>query len=268
LHRRIAEALEQRFPALVEARPELAAHHYGEAAIADKGSPIGISRANRQISRGARRSHNYASASVCWAGYRRLTRQQLELDIHITLLSALMASKGYADPETVTVLERANRLVTETGVVGTQLHFSVLYGLWVSNETAGAVAAALEHATNFLSVAQSQPFSGPLLVAHRALAHSMMYSGDYPPALAHAETAASSYRPDEHRDSAFRYGQDIGVSAFVVLAWALWHRGYPDQSARAADRALALSRRLGHDHTLAHASGRGPRPGYRHRLRL
>ena len=63
----------------------------------------------------------------------------------------------------------------------------------------------------------------------------------------------SLYRPDEHRDSAFRYGQDIGVSVFVQSSWALWHRGYPDQSARAADRALALSRQLGHAHTLAHA---------------
>ena len=81
----------------------------------------------------------------------------------------------------------------------------------------------------------------------------MISSGDYRAALAHLETAASLHRPDEHRDSAFRYGQDIGVSAFVVLSWALWHRGYADQSARAADRALALSRRLGHPHTLAHA---------------
>jgi hypothetical protein len=37
------------------------------------------------------------------------------------------------------------------------------------------------------------------------------------------------------------------------LSWALWHRGYPDQSARAADRALAYSRELGHAHTLSHA---------------
>src|SRR5271156_2918014 len=49
--------------------------------------------------------------------------------------------------------------------------------------------------------------------------------------------------------------EDIGVSAFAMLSWALWHRGYPDQSARAADRALALSRQLGHAHTLAHALG-------------
>src|SRR5271156_2298491 len=70
--------------------------------------------------------------------------------------------------------------------------------------------------------------------------------------LVHFETAVSLHRPDEHRDSALRYGQDIGFSAFVQLSWALWHRGYPDQSARAADRALAYSRELGHAHTLSH----------------
>jgi len=80
-----------------------------------------------------------------------------------------------------------------------------------------------------------------------------MCSGDHRAALAHFETAASLYRPDEHCDSAFHYGHDIGVSAFVMLSLALWHRGYPDQSARAADRALAYSRQLGHAHTLAHA---------------
>jgi predicted ATPase len=129
----------------------------------------------------------------------------------------------------------------------------VLFGLWSYNHNAGAVAAGLEHATNFLSLAQSQPSSGPLLVGHRVLALSLIHSGDHRAALEHFETAASLHRPDEHRDSAFHYGQDIGVSAFVQLSWALWHRGYPDQSARAADRALAYSRQLGHAHTLAHA---------------
>jgi predicted ATPase len=81
----------------------------------------------------------------------------------------------------------------------------------------------------------------------------LIYGGDYRAALAHFETAASLYRPEEHHDSAFHYGQDIGVNAFVQLSWALWHRGYPDQSARAADRALAYSRQLGHALTLSHA---------------
>jgi hypothetical protein len=256
LHRRIAEALEQRFPDLVETRPEILAHHYGEAAIANKA--IGYWHLAGKLS--ATKSAVREAIAQLRRGLSLLDglpetreRKQLELDIHITLVSALMAGKGYGDPEVVAALERANRLVTETGAIGTPLHFSVLFGLRVSTANSGAISAALEHATNFLSSAQSQPASGPLLVGHRILAHSLMYSGDYRAALGHFETAASLYRPEEHRDFAFRYGQDIGVSAFVQSSWALWHLGYPDQSARAADRALALSRQLGHAHTLAHA---------------
>jgi len=255
LHRRIAEALEQRFPDLVETRPEILAYHYGEAVIADKA----IAYWHRAGKLSAAKSAVHEAIAQLRRGLGLLDglpetpeRKQLELDIHVTLTQALMAGKGYADPEVVGALERANRLVTETGAVGTPFHFSVLYGLWVSTVNAGAIAAALEHATNFLSSAQSQPSSGPLLVGHRILAHSLVF-GDQRAALAHLETAVSLHRPEEHRDSAFHYGQDIGVSAFVMLSWALWHRGYPDQSARAAERALALSRELGHAHTLAHA---------------
>ena len=79
-----------------------------------------------------------------------------------------------------------------------------------------------------------------------------MRSGNHRAALAHLETAVSLYRPDEHRDDPFHYGQDFGVSAFGYLSLALWHCGYPEQSARAADRALAYSSELGHAHTLAH----------------
>ena len=129
-------------------------------------------------------------------------RKQLELDIHVTLTTALMAGKGYADPEVAATLERANRLVTETASVGTPLHFSVLYGLWVSACTRGAIPVALEHATNFLSVAQSQPSSGPLLIGHRILAHPLMYSGDHrcsPGAFRNGRVVASARRASQFR---------------------------------------------------------------------
>jgi predicted ATPase len=256
LHRRIAEALEQRFPDLVETRPEILAHHYGEAAMASEAIAYWHRAGKLSVAKSAVREATAQlrrGLSLLDGLPETRERKQLELDIHVTLTTALMAGKGYADPEVVAALERANRLVTETAAVGTPLHFSVLYGLWNSTLVGGAIAAGLEHATNFLSSAQSQPSSGPLLVGHRILGWSLMPSGDYRTALAHLKTAASLYRPDEHRDSAFLYGQDIGVGAFVHLSWALWHRGSPDQSARAADRALALGRELGHAHTLAHA---------------
>jgi tetratricopeptide (TPR) repeat protein len=227
LHRRIAEALEQRFPDFVETRstiasntgarspgvPEILAHHYGEAAIADKAiaywhlagkstvAKSAVREATAQLRRGL---------SLLEGLPETRERQQLELDIHVTLTQALMAGKGYADPETVAALERANRLVTEMAAVGTPVHFSVLFGLWVSTYTSGNIAAALEHAANFLSSAQSQPSSGPLLVGHRILASSLIAIGDYRAALEHFETAASLYRPDEHRDSAFATGRTLG----------------------------------------------------------
>jgi len=248
--------LEQRFPDLVETRPEIVAHHCGEAALPDKAITYWHLAGKSSVAKSAVReaiAQLRRGLSLLDGLPETRERKQLELDIHITLISALRAGKGFASPEVVAALERANRLVTETAAVGSPPHFSVLFGLWSYNHNAGTVAAALEHAANFLSLAQSQPSSGPLLVGHRILAYSLMRSGGYRAALAHLETAASLHRPDEHRDSAFRYGQDVGVSAFVQLSWALWHRGYPDQSARAADRAIAYSRQLGHAHTLAHA---------------
>jgi class 3 adenylate cyclase/predicted ATPase len=257
LHRRIAEALEQRFPDFIETRPEILAHHYGEAGIADKAIAYWHLAGKSSVARSAVRE----ALAQLRRGLGLLDglpetreRQQLELDIHVTLSTALMAGKGYADPEVLAELERANRLVTETGAVGTPLHFSVLFGLWVSNVNTGPIAAALDHATNFLSSAQSQPSSGPRLMGHRILAQSLMMSGDYRAALVHFETAASLYRRDEHRDSALRYAAvDVGVSAFAQLSCALWHCGYPGRSAQAADRVFAYSRQLGHAHTLAFA---------------
>jgi predicted ATPase len=217
LHRRIAEALEQQFPDLVETRPEIVAHHYGEAALPDKAIAYWHLAGKLSVAKSAVReaiAQLRRGLGLLDALPETRERQQLELDIHVTLVSALRAGKGFANPEVLAALERANRLVTETASVGSPPHFSVLFGLCSYHQNAGPLAAALEHAGNFLSFAQSQTSSGPLLVGHRTLAISLMHSGDYRAALAHAETAASLYRPDEHRDSAFHYGVDIGVSAF------------------------------------------------------
>src|SRR5271167_2009435 len=135
LHRRIAEALEQRFPDLVQTRPEIVALHYGEAALPDKAITYWhlagkLSVAKSAVTEAIAQLRRALSLLDGLPATRE--RQQLELDIHVTLTAALMAGKGNADPEVFAALERANRLVTETASVGTPLHFFVLYGLWVS----------------------------------------------------------------------------------------------------------------------------------------
>jgi len=220
LHRRIAEALEPRFPESVETRREILAHHYGEAAIADKAITYWHLAGKLSVARSAVReaiAQLRRGLGLLEGLPETRERKQLELDIQVTLTTALRAGKGLADPEVVVAAERANRLVIETASVGSPLHFSVLYGLWVSSMAGGSIAAGLEHATNFLSIAQSQPSSGPLLDGHCIVANSLISSGDYRAALAHLETAASTMhwqqRPPPARGAGTQKFIDCAVSS-------------------------------------------------------
>jgi predicted ATPase len=71
--------------------------------------------------------------------------------------------------------------------------------------------------------------------------------------LSHLDRAITLYRPEEHRELAFRFGADIGVTAQCVRAWALWHGGYPDQARRALKDGVEQARQSVHRHTVAYA---------------
>jgi len=110
----------------------------------------------------------------------------------------------------------------------------------------------LRLAREFQSLAESQATSGPRLIGHRILGASLMVVGNYREALPHLTFAASLYQPDEHRELAFRYGQDVGATALCYLAWALWHNGFFAQATLTADRATRHAREFGHAHTLVY----------------
>jgi predicted ATPase len=151
------------------------------------------------------------------------------------------------------VLGRARGLIVETEAADTILHFSVLYGLWVARYLGGEPVAALDQEKEFLSLAQSQTRSGLLLVGHRLVGSSLLFTGDYRGALSHLDRATALHQPEEHRELAFRFGADIGATALCGRAWALWHCGYPDQARRALDEGLQYARQSVHRHTLAYA---------------
>jgi predicted ATPase len=255
IHQRIAEALEAQFSSLIEAQPQIAAYHFGEASQTEKAvsywhragevsvAKSAVREADTQLRRGLALLRSLPESGE---------RKRRELDFHITLTSALMGAKGYADPEMGAVLERSQQLLSETDCVGSPLHFSVLYGIWVVAYVGANAKRLLDLAREFESLAESQPSSGPRLIGHRILGASLMVVGNYREALPHLALAASLYQPDEHRELAFRYGQDLGAAALCYLAWALWHNGYLDQAALTADRAIRHAREFEHAHTLVY----------------
>ena len=255
VHRRIAEALEARFSSLIEAQPEIAAHHFGEGLETGKAvaywhragqvsvTKSAVREADTQLRRGLALLRSLPESDE---------RKRRELDFHITLTTALMGARGYADPEIAVLLERSQQLVTETGGLGSALHFSVLYGIWVVAYVGGNAKRLLDFAREFQLLAESQAASGPCLIGHRLLGSSLMVVGNYREALPHLTLAASLYQPDEHREFAFRYGQDVGATALCYLAWALWHNGLLAQATLTADQAIRHAREFGHAHTLVY----------------
>jgi predicted ATPase/DNA-binding response OmpR family regulator/class 3 adenylate cyclase len=257
LHARIAAVLEEHFPEVADQQPALLALHHTEAGSTEQ-AVIYWGKAGR---RSAARSAMTEAESQLRRGLRLISnlpdsreRQQQELDLQVTLASALMESKGHVHPDVAAVLGRARSLIVETDARGTILHFSVLYGLWVAQYLGGNPTAAIEQGNEFLSLAQSQIQSGLLLVGHRLVGSALVLAGrNYAAALSHLDRAVELYRPEEHQEIAFRFGADIGITAQCARALALWHRGYPDQALKAVEEGLHHARQSIHRHTLAYA---------------
>jgi DNA-binding winged helix-turn-helix (wHTH) protein/predicted ATPase len=256
LHARIARALGELFPSLQDTQAEILAHHFTEAGLVEQAVAF-WSRAGQQS---AAKSAFVEAIAQLQRGLALIIelpdsaqRKQRELELQVTLAPAMMEAIGHTNAEVAQVLERARSLIVDTAAAGTILHFSVLYGLWVAQLLGGDAKATLVQGQEFLALAQSQTHSGLLLVGHRLVGTAMILSGDFPEALSHLDRAVELYVPEEHRALAFRFGADIGITALAVRAWALWHRGYPDQASQAAEEAVRQARQSVHRHTLAYA---------------
>ena len=72
-------------------------------------------------------------------------------------------------------------------------------------------------------------------------------------ALTHLAQGMALYDPQQHRASAFRYGEDAGVICFSRAAWTLWWLGYPDQGLVRNDEAVTLAQQSAHPFSLGFA---------------
>jgi predicted ATPase len=233
LHAKIATALEERFPRIGETGQEIVAHHFTEAGLYKKAISYWYRAGEQSVAKSAvleAVGHLRKGLGLVANLSDTVERDRDELNLQVTLGTALIAAKGYAHPEVVDAFSRARQLIIRTENDGTHLEFSVLWGLWMTAFVAGDARTALEQAQELLPIAESTAETTRLIVAHRLLGSALVQNGDYQAGLAHLQRAAALFDPAMHRGHAFQFAQDIGVSVFSHLAWAMWHRGYPDQA--------------------------------------
>ena len=166
LHARIAEALESQFAEIAETQPELLARHYTEAGQIEKAAGLWGKAGQRSLERSAlveavaqltRALAQIAALPITHA----LRREQIKLQV--ALASTLFHVKGYTSPQTIAAFELADTMIEQAEALGERpegedalLRFSVLYGQWTGNFTAGNFARAAEIAKQFLAVAEKQ----------------------------------------------------------------------------------------------------------------
>jgi len=252
-HRQVAELLEAQFSDIVEAHPELLAHHFSEAgevgravvywqtagqkAIEGSANPEAISHLDNAIEQTESLPKNDETALR-------------ELKLQTMLAGPLITIKGYGAPETKKVFTRALELSNQ--VQDPNLIFPVLYQQWISNAIASKQEEAQQLAGQFLNLANKQPDALPRVLGHRVTAVSFHVHGDQASAKLEFEKAANLYDEDLHGDSTYRFGQNPKSASLAFIAATSYMLGYPDQAKSQTATALAHAEKINHVNTTAY----------------
>jgi len=251
LHARIADTLESRFPERVNMEPELLAYHYEQAGLTGPA----VEYWHRAARRDAERSANIEALNHFNRALELLKdlpegpeRNALELDLLLARGVPLLSVKGYASDDMEYNYRRAKELLQESS--GSAHEFQAIYGLWVFHLVRGQLSDALSLAEHLLPLANREQNSDLLMEAHHLLGATYYFLGRFHEAKHHLLTAISLDDPKQHRSLALRYGQDLGITARIMLARTLWILGEVEHVDTLALEAISLARAAEHPYTL------------------
>jgi predicted ATPase len=255
-HEKIARGLEDCSPETANERPESLAHHLTEAGLLDRAIPYWQKAAEVAV----RRSANVEAAGHLKKALKLLARlpensetARKEFDLQIALGPALMAIKGYADPDVQGAYAKARTLCRRLG--DALAYFDVLRGLWGVYIMRAELQNALELGRQCLALAEHEQNPAFSLWGHQMVGQTATHLGDLTSAQEHFDRAISMYDVSKRRTQ--RALQDPGVACLSYNAVILWLLGYPQQALEATNKAVELARSLSHPFSLAYALGIG-----------
>ena len=252
LHGRIADVLAEHFPTTVEAEPEVMAHHYREAGMADAASTYFERAGDRAVARSAyieATAHFRAAIEEADRLPQKDERARRALTLLLKLGPAIVVTIGQWKPEVEAVYRRAHELGREVGD-GPKL-FRATWGLRHSGRADNKQSR--KRTEELTSLAQRLGDESLLLEAQHCRWGDELYGGNVPRLLETSEDGIRRYDAKRHAQLADAFGgHDPGVCALVCHAIGLSLRGLPDQARRAAERTLVLAGSLSHPPSITH----------------
>ena len=252
-HQRIAQLLEHQFPDEIDNNPELLAHHYTEAQIADPA----VTHWHRAGQKAVSRSENMEAIDHICKGLSMLKllpdgeqRARRELELQIALAVPLTSVKGYASPDVQQTYTRARELCLKIGE--TPQLFPALYGMWRFYLMRAQYSTAQELSKQLVDIAgksQNLAFSA---AAPRSMGATYFYQGKLSQSRKYLEQVISLQESAEYRSTAMLFDVvDVEVVSHGYNAWTLWLQGFPDQARAHSDLAIKLAYDLNHQFSIA-----------------
>lgn len=246
LHQQVAQVLVEQFPELVEAQPELVAHHYTEAGFSQHAIPYWHRAGQRAIERSANvEAVRHLSKGLTLLKTLPDTAEcaQQELTLQLTLGALLLAVQGYGAPGVEQAYSRALELCRHLGEP-TQ-RFAALGGLWQFFISRADYHKAYELAEESLTVAQHVQDPALRLGAYDMLGQTYYVLGEFVRARYHLEQGLALSDLQSLRSSAFLVGgEEPGLACRGFAAFTLFHLGFPDRALQQIHEAFRLAQQL------------------------
>ncbi len=257
LHLRVANVLRQRFPDVVEHRPEILALHFergGEVATAvEYWYRAGDSARKRaayveaihQLERGLGLLQTVQESSE---------RMRQKVELLTTLGTALFSTRGYAAEEVQRPFAQAWELCEQ---LGDDIPLKVLWGIWAARISSGDREGVDKLVPRFRRVAARAEDPVSVVAAHACLGTNAFWRGNLVEAQEHLLQARQLYGTDAVGRFAVEYGYDPGLYAYAFGTLTLWQLGYPDQAEALRREMLALAERSRNPYSVSLALGFG-----------
>jgi class 3 adenylate cyclase/predicted ATPase len=232
LHAQIARTLEEKFPDIVLSQPEIVAHHFTEAGVAEPAIDYWLRAGNLTLGRSAN-----AAVGHFKQGLKQLSdiddpvlRNKWELLLQTSLGKSLRAIEGWSTDSVKHAYTRALQLCKESGL--DEHTFPAAFGLWTWNFLRPPLGEAQALAEQLLNTAENVDDPVYKVLAHEALGFTLFAQGKF--AAAHAELQRSISMCEDSEAAAYLdlSAQDPRVHVRVYDGMVLWFLGYPDQALR------------------------------------
>jgi predicted ATPase len=251
IHARVSATLENQFPEIVAGQPQLIAQHCAEAGLNEKAVGYHLKAGQQALARSAMTeavAQLQKGLDLLGSLPENALRGQQELDLHIALGRALLATRGHSSPAVGETIVRARTLAEQLDrpdYLVPLLHFQ-----WVFHLMRGEHKLALSFAEETEKVGEAQSDKATLLLGHVFHGVSRFYLGEFVAARALCEQCHGLRDPAHRAVYATLMAEDPHALNLIRRAVALAVLGYIDQAHAQMDEALSEARQLEHAHTL------------------